>query len=118
MPDALSTRHVHAVVAATVRVVKKKLINCKINFSGIGRCGAVGHCNAPAVVNMLSPAARGEKANAPHQSTPMNRKRESWIGAPKLYGLHRPLSRNELHQEVEIAGKVAKRPRFDVFDLQ
>ncbi len=33
----LSTRHVHA-VAATVRVVRKKLISCKINFSGMGCC--------------------------------------------------------------------------------
>jgi hypothetical protein len=35
------------------------------------------------------------KAEAPHQITAMNRKRESWIGAPKLYDLHRPLARNE-----------------------
>ena len=76
----------------------------------MGRCGAVGHRIAPAVDNILSPAARGEKANAPHQSTPMNRKRESLIGTPKLHGLHRPLARNKIHQEVEIAGKVAKRP--------
>ena len=41
VPDALSTRHVHAVVAATVRVVRKKLISCKIDFSGMGCCGAV-----------------------------------------------------------------------------
>ena len=44
--DALSTRHVHA---ATVRLVRKKLISCKINLSGMGRCGVVGHCIAPAV---------------------------------------------------------------------
>ncbi len=85
----------------------------------MGRCGAVGHCIAPAVNNM-SPAARGEKVNAPHQSTPMNRKRESWISAPKLYGLHCPLARNELHQKDEIAGKVAKRPgdQNDVLGVQ
>ena len=27
--------YVHAVVAATVRVVRKKLISCKIDFSGM-----------------------------------------------------------------------------------
>ena len=53
MSDALSTRHVHVVVAATVRVVRKKLINCKINFSGMGRCGEVGHRIAPAVTVSL-----------------------------------------------------------------
>ncbi len=35
MPGALSARHMHAVIAAEVRVVRKKLINCKINFSGM-----------------------------------------------------------------------------------
>ncbi len=54
MPNALSTRHVNSVVAATVRVVRKKLISGKINFSGMGRCGAVGHRIAPAVDSMLS----------------------------------------------------------------
>ena len=50
----------------------------------------------------------------------MNRKRESWIGAPKLHGLHRPLARNELHQKFEIAGKVAERPgdQNDVLGVQ
>ena len=71
----------------------------------------------PAVDNMLSPATRGEKADAPHQSPAMNRKRESWIGAPKLHGLHRSLARNKIHQEVEVAGEVAKRPG-DQSDVQ
>ncbi len=112
----------HVVVAATamVRVVRKKLISCKTNFSGMGRCGAVGHRITLAVDNVLSPAARGEKANAPHQSTPTNRKRASWIGAPKLHGLHRTLARSELHQKVEIAGNIVKRPgdQNDVLGVQ
>ena len=49
MPGALSARHVHAVIAATVRVVRKKIISCKIDFSGMGCRGAVCHCIAPAV---------------------------------------------------------------------
>jgi hypothetical protein len=57
-------------------------------FQWYGRCGAVGHRIAPAVDNLLSPAARGEKAYAPHKSTAMNRKRERLIGTPKLDGLH------------------------------
>jgi hypothetical protein len=110
MPGALSARHVHAVIAAMVWVVRKKLISCKIYFSGMGCCRAVCHCIAPTVDIMLSPATRGENADAPHQSTPMNRKRESWIGAPKLHGPHCPLARNEIHQGAEVAGNVAKRP--------
>ncbi len=39
----------HGMVAATMRVVRKKLISCKIDFSGM-ECGrAVCHCIAPAV---------------------------------------------------------------------
>ncbi len=49
MPGALSARHVHAVIAATVRVVRKKLISCKIDVSGMECCRAVCHCIAPAV---------------------------------------------------------------------
>ncbi len=50
----------------------------------------------------------------------MNRKRESWIGALKLHGLHRPLARNELNHEVEIAERAAKRPgdQNDVLGVQ
>ena len=92
MPDALSARHVHAVIAAAVRVVRKKLINCKIDFSGMECYKAVCHCIAPAVDNILSPATRDKNADAPHQSTPMNRKRESWIGAPKVF-LHFAIQR-------------------------
>ncbi len=36
MPGALSARHVHAVIAAAVRVVRKKLTSCMIDFSGMG----------------------------------------------------------------------------------
>ena len=71
----------------------------------------------PAVDDMLSPATRGEKADAPHQSPAMNRKRESWIGTSKLHGLHRLLARNKIHQKAEIAGEVAKRPG-DQSDVQ
>ncbi len=47
-------------------------------------------CVVPAVDNMLSPATRGEKADAPHQSTAMTRKRgeldlcpeASWSASP------------------------------------
>ena len=59
----------HAVVSATVRVVEKKLVSCKIDVGDVvGHCGAVGHRIAPAINNMLSPAARSEKSNMPHQS--------------------------------------------------
>ncbi len=71
----------------------------------------------PAVDKMLSPATKGEKADAPHQSPAMNRKRDSSFGAPKLYGLLRSLTRNKIHQEVEVAGEVAKRPG-DQSDVQ
>ena len=40
----LSTGHAHAVVSATVRVVGKKLVSCKIDVGDVvGHCGAVGH---------------------------------------------------------------------------
>ncbi len=52
----------HAVVAATVGVVGKELIGCKFNVSGC--CGAVRHRIAPAIDDMLRPAASGEKADA------------------------------------------------------
>ena len=68
----LSTGHVHAVVSATVRVVGKKLVSCKIDVGNVvGHCGTVGHRVAPAINNMPSPAARSEKSNMPHQSAPM-----------------------------------------------
>jgi len=37
---------------------------CKIKFSGMWHCRAVRHAS-PAVNNVLSPAPRSEKANAP-----------------------------------------------------
>ncbi len=55
----LSAGHVHVVVAATVRVVRKKLVSCKIDVGGVGRCGAVRQRIAPAIDDMLSPAMRG-----------------------------------------------------------
>ncbi len=61
MHGALSARHVHAAIAAAVRVVRKKLISCKIDFTGMGCCRAICHCIAPAVGNMLNPATSGEK---------------------------------------------------------
>ena len=49
----------------------------------------------------------------------MNRKRESRI-VPELHGLHHPLARNELNQEVEIARMAAKMPgdQNDVLGVQ
>ena len=65
-------------VSATVRVVGKKLVSCKIDVGDVvGHCGAVGHRIAPAINDLLSPAARSEKSNTPHQSAPMDRKSES-----------------------------------------
>ena len=60
---------VHAVVSATVRVVGKKLVSCKIDVGDVlGHCGAVGHRIAPAINDMLSPAAKSEKSNTPHHA--------------------------------------------------
>ncbi len=69
MPGALSARHVHALVAAPVRVVRKKLINCKIDFGGMECRG--GGLTPHRTSGRQSPATRGENADAPHQSTPM-----------------------------------------------
>ena len=77
----LSTGHVHAVVAATVGVVRQELIGCKIDVSGC--CGADRDRIAPAVDDVLRPAENGEKADSPHQSTPVDRKREGWLYVPK-----------------------------------
>ena len=64
----------HAVVSATVRVVGKKLVSCKIDVGDVVRhCGAVGHRIAPAINDMLSSSVRSEKPNTPHQSAPMDR---------------------------------------------
>ena len=52
--SCLSTGHAHAVVSATVRVVGKKLVSCKIDVGDVvGHCGAVGHRIAPAINDML-----------------------------------------------------------------
>ncbi len=40
-------------VAATVRVVRKKLVSCKIDVGGVGRWGAVRHRIAPAIGDMF-----------------------------------------------------------------
>ena len=104
----LSTGHVHAVVAATVGVVGKELIGCKFNVSGC--CGAVRHRITPAIDDVLRPAASGEKADTPHQSTAMNRKREGRLYVPKLHGLHCPLARDDIYKSAEVAGEIAKRP--------
>ena len=46
---SLSTGHVHAVVSATVRLVGKKPVSCKIDVGDVaGHFGAVGHRIAPA----------------------------------------------------------------------
>jgi len=60
-------------------------------------CGAlwgdeVPHCSSGRRYAELSP--RGDKACAAPKPT-MNRKCQSWIGAQKLYGMHRPLARND-----------------------
>jgi hypothetical protein len=47
---------------------------------------------APAIDDVLSPAAGSEKANAPHQSAPVNRKRKDWLHIPEFHGLQSPLS--------------------------
>ena len=114
----LSTGHVHAVVAATVGVVGKELIGCKFNVSGC--CGAVRHRITPAIDDVLRPAASGEKADTPHQSTAMNRKREGRLYVPKLHGLHCPLARDEIYKSAEVAGEIAKRPgdQSDVHAVQ
>ena len=107
----LSTGHAHAVVSATVRVVGKKLVSCKIDVGDVvGHCGAVGHRIAPAINDMLSPAARSEKSNTPHQSAPMDRKSESRVDVSERHCLHGPLARNEINKSFEVAGEVAKGP--------
>ena len=42
--------------STTVRVVRKKLVSCKIDVGGVGRCGAVRHRIAPAIGDMLRPS--------------------------------------------------------------
>ena len=72
--------------------------------------GAVGHRIAPAINDMLSPAARSEKSNTPHQSAPMDRKSESWVDVSERHCLHGPLVCNEINKSFEVAGEVAKGP--------
>ena len=101
----------HAVVSATVRVVGKKLVSCKIDVGDVvGPCGVVGNRIAPAINDMLSPAARSEKSNTPHQSAPMDCKSESWVDVSERHCLHGPLARNEINKSFEVAGEVAKGP--------
>ena len=50
---------------------------------------------APAIDDVLSPAAGSEKAHTPHQSTPVNRKREGWLHVPEFHGLRSPLAHNK-----------------------
>ncbi len=84
--------------------------------------GAAGgrHRIAPAIDYVLRPAASGKKADTPHQSTAMNRKREGLLYVPKLHGLHSPLARHEINKGAEIAGEIAKRPghHSDVLAVQ
>ncbi len=72
----LSTGYMHAVVAGTVRVVGEKLVSCKIDVGGVGRCGAVRHRIAPAIGDMLNPTTRGEEADTPHQIASRDHKGE------------------------------------------
>ncbi len=44
-----------------------------------------------------------------HKSTPMNRKRERWLGVQKLDVLHRPFARNEINQD-QVAEKAVRMP--------
>jgi hypothetical protein len=79
---------VHAAVAATAWVIGKENVSSKINISGLGCGRAVRDRIAPAIDDVLSPAAGSEKANAPHQSAPVNRKRKDrlrsfWVLSPK-----------------------------------
>ncbi len=95
---------------ATAWVIGKENVSSEINISGL-ECGRVVRDRiAPAIYDVLSPAAGSEKANAPHQSAPVNRKREDWLHVPEFHGLQSPLSSYEIHRGVEIAGEVAKRP--------
>ena len=91
-------------------LLEKKTSSGEINISGLGCGRAVRDRIAPAIDDVLSPAAFSEKTNAPHQSAPVNRKRRDWLYVPEFYSLQSPPSSYEIHQSVEITGEVAKRP--------
>ncbi len=59
---------------------------------------------------MRSPAAKIKKPNMPHQSAPMDRKREVRVNVSERHDLHGPLARNEINKGYEVAGEVAKGP--------
>ncbi len=89
----------------------KENVSGKINVSGL-RCGrTVRDRIAPAIDDVLTPAAGSEKANAPHQSAPVNRKRKAWLYVPRSSIVCKARSRaTKSTKVVEIAGEVAKRP--------
>ena len=61
-------------------------------------CGwAVRDRIAPAVGDVLGPAAGIEKADLPHQSTSVDRKRESCLHIPEFHCLQSPLARDEIY---------------------
>ncbi len=64
---------------------------------------------APAIDDVLSPAAGSEKANTPHQHAGERQAqgRKGWLHVPEFHGLQSQLASYEIHQGVEIA---AKRP--------
>ncbi len=73
----------HATVAATAWVIGKENVSSEININGLGCGRAVRDRIAPAIEDVLSPAAGSEKANAPHQSAPVNRE----VNRKRLFAL-------------------------------
>jgi hypothetical protein len=64
--------------------IGKEKIGSEVNISGLGCGRAVRGRIVPAIDDVLSPPAGSEKANTPHQSTPMNRKRKGWHHGPEF----------------------------------